>query len=202
MNLIHLLTNYTPVTKILLTLLTTEDKRRLFFTNTDLQNTLAEYPQMQQFTDILPQAYITFSFPKITHGKHNIKHSKRRAFVNLPINALAIKIPCTKCNVQFYNAQYETEFQTCTDHKSYNWTDDKMLIKHTGKDLLGKYWITTQTYKPVGSARALCYCKICKKFLYYNPVEIGYTELTCLKCHRAQHTNDRNNDSITIYVCN
>ena len=191
MNITQLLSSYRPATQRILDYLNTEDRRKLFFTSTHIQQILAPYSEMQEFATTAEQLHITFYFPRLTHGKHETKYAKRRNVINIQANALALKIPCQQCGTLFYNANYETEFKQCANHKQYSYSKGQMKIKHRGQDLFGKFWTSKEPYEAVGTARALCYCNTCNKFMYYNSFKTGFKLKTCLNCLQHDHDHDR-----------
>ena len=191
MDFIQLISQYRPVTHNILEHLSTEDRRILFFSSTHIQKILTPYPQMKTLADTTNQAHMTYYFPKLTHGKHESRYALRRNIRSYQTNALATKIPCQTCGTLYYNVEYETEFKLCKDHKQYSYAKGEMKVKRRGQDLFGKYWVSRETYKPTGPARALCYCKTCKKFLYYTPIATGFKFRTCMDCLYAEHDQDR-----------
>ena len=191
MHILHLLANYTPITNCILNQLKQEDKRRLFFSSTETQRILSPYPQMKDLVIDATRSHITFYFPKITNGKNETKYRNRRKAISIPVNPLAIKIQCKQCKTSYYNARFEKEFQRCKDHNPYHYIKNNMIIRQRGQDSTGKFWTSQEIYENNGSARALCYCDFCGRFIFYNPIHTGTKTITCLICIKYRHDIDR-----------
>ncbi len=205
MEFLQLLTRYPTITDKILDNLETEDKRRLFFSSLTLQQELKRYKQLHDIATSAGLENICFYFPKLKLnpccGRYpNCKNTYylRRHVVRLEVNSNAIRLKCDQCSVYYFNAQGETEFQNCISHKNYYYSRGQMIIKKKNLDIIGRPWTDRAVFKPSQLEKALCYCQKCKKFLYYNNIEVGYKTATCIACLKKEFKEDRENNGIII----
>ena len=169
-----------------------ENKRNLFLTNRQLQNTLKTYSQMKQFTS----QTLTFRFPqtpfhkegKPYYGKpNNIKPT----FIKKHVNPQASLIQCQTCDVLYYNAKFEKTFLSCDQHAKYRWekarpTDTKnnkrmIIAEKTPGSKKGHKHTSKQPFFP-----------ICKQYIPHNQTSQPRNQ------HRPGHTTNRNARKSTV----
>ena len=183
--MLHLALHHPKLFSNILHHLTHEDKRKLYFTNTQLQHALSQQPTMSQFSRTLQLQTLTFYFPAITYGKKGPLRTKYRTSLTTIVNTNATKLTCNSCHIPYYNPNHEKHYTDCRQHANYTWTNNNMYIIKKGYDLLGRLHTTKQYFQPIGSNRTLCYCQVCRLFLFYltgNDV----TYITCYNCKRSQ----------------
>ena len=204
MKFLQLITHYPTITDKILNNLSTEDKRRLFFSSIALQTQLKRYKQLKEIATTGEREYMFFYFPKLnlnpcclTYPLCKRMYTPKRYVVRLEVNSNPLKIKCGQCSIYFLNPQGETEFPNCITHKHYYYSRGQMIIKMKNTDPTGRPWTDRAIYKP-SPQKALCYCKVCKNFLFYNDIHIGYKEITCIQCLKGEFKSDREDNRITV----
>ena len=121
-SLIKLASNTPTAFNIILKYLNHEDKRKLFLTSKQLQDTLKMYQQLKQFTS----QTITFRFPQTPFHKKGKPHygkpnNIKPIFITKHVNPQASLTECHTCDTLYYNAKFEKTFLSCDQHAKYRW---------------------------------------------------------------------------------
>ena len=142
--MLHLALHHPKLFSNILHHLTHEDKRKLYFTNTQLQHALSQQPTMNQFTRTLQLQTLTFYFPAITYGKKGPLRTKYRTSLTTIVNTNATKLTCNSCHIPYYNPNHEKHYTDCRQHADYTWTNNNMYIIKK-KDMISSVAYTLQS---------------------------------------------------------
>ena len=121
-SLIKLAGNTPTAFNTILKYLNHEDKRKLFLTSKQLQDTLKMYQQLKQFTS----QTLTFRFPQTPFHKKGKPHygkpnNIKPIFITKHVNPQASLTECHTCDTLYYNAKFEKTFLSCDQHAEYRW---------------------------------------------------------------------------------
>ena len=144
-----------------------ENKRNLFITNRQLQNTLKTYKQMKHFTS----QTMTFRFPQTPFHKKGKPHygkpnNIKPIFITKHVNPQASLTECHTCDVLYYNAKFEKTFMSCDQHAKYKW--EKALPNDTKNNRRMKIAETTTNKKGHKHTSKQPFFPICEQYIPRN----------------------------------